>query len=657
MPGSAASGANGQDVPPLAVYHICRVCLRQRSARYHRENPIPINGMAPPPGVCRRCQNPTKTERGSIVEIVEESRSNDIRIGIASFVPHAEYTTNTEARQRRARRLLTPDDWQEIEVIYTEREATHAAERNRERHIASIEIPKDNIVYRQSRGPTTSTVQRAPKAPDYVPALPPPPPPPSSTQNVSTKGSARVAFETIEIPPPPPPADGYDSGPVHAYVPFKTSQQNSSNRATSSERVVWTREVRPDPHLTQLSESEIRKLAREEVVRYRQAERKIDTHADPYAHGRMVEVVRVPVERRIVQEKDDAVTEPWMSSKKRSSRDSNVAPFGRETPQEVISVEVSRRGRDRESRSNSTWDKEIEVKAKESTAANIPSVALSEKTRWPGGETRRIVANKLPADQREDTWRYQDGRGEFETGAQYQYHATKNVTEQHLDAPADRPTQRARASGTGPGSRSGNKDDWGEREYEYRRRTVTPVHGRIPHPDEAAEYYREATEVLHRRKGSDASPSAPAEKNHVEEIRRRISDASSRVHFSKKLDFSPTPPDSDASSSEFRGFAVPGDIDELRGAEMRPTQRIRSRIYRQSEVPDATTGPARVLSESPSREQFRRAPNTRNIDGYGPYVREVKRSASVDVEDGSTVASVSRSGREHSRHEGRRGVR
>lgn len=102
---------------------------------------------------------------------------------------------------------------------------------------------------------------------------------------------------------------------------------------------------------------------------------------------------------------------------------------------------------------------------------------------------------------------------------------------------------------------------------------------------------------------------------------------------------------------------MPGDIDELRGAEMRPTQRIRSRIYRQSEVPDATTGPARVLSESPSREQFRRAPNTRNIDGYGPYVREVKRSASVDVEDGSTVASVSRSGREHSRHEGRRGVR
>ncbi|PPJ59586.1 hypothetical protein CBER1_01156 [Cercospora berteroae] len=656
MPGSAASGANGADVPPLAVYHICRVCLRQRSARYHRENPIPINGMAPPPGVCRRCQSPARKGRGSIVEIVEESRSNDIRIGIASFVPNAEYTTNTEARQRRARRLLTPDDWQEIEVIYTEREATHAAERNRERHIASVEIPKDHVVYKQVRGPTSSTMQRAPRAPDYVPALPPPPPPPSSTQNISTRGSARVAFETIEIPPPPPPADVYDSGPVHAYVPSKTSQQDPSGRATSSERVLWTREIRPDPQLTQLSESEIRKLAREEVVRYRQAERRVETHADPYAHGRMVEVVRVPVERRIVQEKDDAVNEPWMSSKKRSSKDSNVAPFSRETQQEVISVEVSRRDRNRESRSNSTWDKEIEVKAKESTAAH-PSVALSEKTRWLGGEARRTAANKLPADQREDTWRYQDGKGEFEAGAQYQCHATENLTEQHLDAPADRRTQRARASGTNQGSRSGNNDDRGEREYEYRRRTVTPLHGRIPHPDEAAEYFREATEFLHRRKGPGASPTAPAEKNHVEEIRRRISDASSRVHFSKKLDFSPTPPDSDASSSDFRGFAVAADIDELRGAEMRPTQRIRSRTHRQSEVPDVTSGPDRVLSESPSREQFRRAPNTRNIDGYGPYVREVKRSASVDVEDGSTVASVSRSGREHSRHEGRRGVR
>ena len=50
MPGHASN------VPPLAVYHICRVCLRPRSSRYHRDHPIPINGVPPPPGICRRCR-------------------------------------------------------------------------------------------------------------------------------------------------------------------------------------------------------------------------------------------------------------------------------------------------------------------------------------------------------------------------------------------------------------------------------------------------------------------------------------------------------------------------------------------------------------------------------------------------------------------------
>lgn len=104
-------------------------------------------------------------------------------------------------------------------------------------------------------------------------------------------------------------------------------------------------------------------------------------------------------------------------------------------------------------------------------------------------------------------------------------------------------------------------------------------------------------------------------------------------------------------------MALAGGIDELRGAHVRLPQRFRSQDRRPSRVADNAGFSERVLSESPSREQFRRVINPRNIDGYGPYVRHEKRSASVDVEDGSTVASVSRSGQEYGRHEGRRGVR
>lgn len=41
---------------PLAIYHICRICVRPRSEKYHIEHPIPSDGNPPPPGICRRCR-------------------------------------------------------------------------------------------------------------------------------------------------------------------------------------------------------------------------------------------------------------------------------------------------------------------------------------------------------------------------------------------------------------------------------------------------------------------------------------------------------------------------------------------------------------------------------------------------------------------------
>src|ERR1700761_5559347 len=92
-------GAAGNDVPPLAIYHICRICLRPRSPRYHREHPIPVDGVPPPPGICRRCRV-TTVEETQEVEVITESRSNDIKIGVITpFVKDADIVSNEEMRR------------------------------------------------------------------------------------------------------------------------------------------------------------------------------------------------------------------------------------------------------------------------------------------------------------------------------------------------------------------------------------------------------------------------------------------------------------------------------------------------------------------------------------------------------------------------------
>lgn len=66
------------------------------------------------------------------------------------------------------------------------------------------------------------------------------------------------------------------------------------------------------PAVPGFTESEIRTFARDEVERYRQAERMMAAHPNAYAHGRMVPVTStVPVERRIETVRDEAPSMPW----------------------------------------------------------------------------------------------------------------------------------------------------------------------------------------------------------------------------------------------------------------------------------------------------------------------------------------------------------
>ncbi|TKA31683.1 hypothetical protein B0A50_01761 [Salinomyces thailandicus] len=296
-------------VPPLAVYHICRICLRPRSARYHREHPIPINGVPPPPGICRRCrvlkvEDVTKeTEviqrEAEEIEIVRMSESKKIKLGVFHGIDDDDYVSREEWEARRVRKLMK------------EAKRQHGNEERSE----SSESERD-IVYRHVRvQQKVDCPTRAEQvATNVLPCLPKPKVSVYSTaqdaiDQVSSHSQERLAANTRPWPTPILPIvsipvvgaeasaatvkvkTGIDKdGIVKASASARTGSPSASARSQSTTKVkaeVTNYVLKPERF-----ESDIRRIAREEVVKYRQAERKIESHPDPYAHGRMVQVAR-----------------------------------------------------------------------------------------------------------------------------------------------------------------------------------------------------------------------------------------------------------------------------------------------------------------------------------------------------------------------------
>ncbi|KAK5117690.1 hypothetical protein LTR62_005113 [Meristemomyces frigidus] len=315
-------GAGG--VPPLAIYHICRLCLRPRSARYHREHPIPINGMPPPPGICRRCRVIT-VESESVEEVtttkarkIEQiGESNETRIGLGCLVRDEDYVSNQGFEDLHGRKFMPPFAHLGL------RRSTHAMEgEDREtfsyRHVRIRESS-------MSRSPPRPRTHAESTAQDVIDAV-------SERDTTSVK----VAYKAEAIQPKTRMSSytgearrmGVYSGfreVGSGVVVDRTSStakrvQNSTQMATPATSVVSVAASVQSTHKSvaqasavvthraepSLSESTVRKLAREEVERYRQAERKLEAHRNPYAHGRVV-----PVEKRIERQADDDAPPPW----------------------------------------------------------------------------------------------------------------------------------------------------------------------------------------------------------------------------------------------------------------------------------------------------------------------------------------------------------
>ncbi|KAF2769540.1 hypothetical protein EJ03DRAFT_94119 [Teratosphaeria nubilosa] len=326
------------DVPPLAVYHICRICLRPRSNRYHREHPIPVNGVPPPPGICRRCRVKKVEEKGVVEEDVVEvvklrderpgcpnlfhgGESNEMRVGLRAFILDPDVVSAETASRRRDREVLRKlergERLHKVQEVHEESsEDEEETRRIRYRHVyvrersvsANPQPAAADVDEAPLPKPKTSASSTAQDAIDAVSLL--------SQEPVMTTATAAAASmqvqptdtqQALTTTQAPPTIEVIDADTVNV----KTGRAVSSKASSSASYPVSRSETKASVHIMESSqprftESDIRRLAREEVVKFRHAERKLEAHPDAYAHGRLV-----PVARRIEKSRDVKEPRPW----------------------------------------------------------------------------------------------------------------------------------------------------------------------------------------------------------------------------------------------------------------------------------------------------------------------------------------------------------
>ena len=318
--------------PTLTVYHICRICLRPRSEKYHLEHPISSDGVLPPPGICKRCRITSVEEKNDHAKLARVEESDKVRVGISAFLPKNSLYTRQEAseairKQRRKGhgdiyvRECSSEEEEPAQVVYryVKREPESAPDPPvMERPEVSVEnLAAMNLMNDQVSSPpeTGKTTMKVNVGSDYADS------PNAGTarypaQNVIVAEIRRVErAETLDSlastkssKSSSSAANDQIASTPKASVSVRSSVPSSKSKVTATAQV-----AAPVANTTTgYTESEIRTFARDEVERYRQAERMMHAHPNAYAHGRMVPVTpAVPVQRRIEVVRDTAATRPW----------------------------------------------------------------------------------------------------------------------------------------------------------------------------------------------------------------------------------------------------------------------------------------------------------------------------------------------------------
>lgn len=240
-----------------------------------------------------------------VAEIVKVGESNEIKIGfIQPFVPDEDIISNEEMKERNAERYLRRLSSERVssshyrtrprkDIVYRHVRVVDQPEDPRERRskvtFTRNTLEEDEPLPEPARAPITTTTSMRVQPTENLPRMPAKTVKIDSTQ-ASTSSSSSTIKPTVKA-----------STKVNKLAQPECT--GSDVRKIAREEIERYRDAY---WKTERSDSNIRRIAREEVERYRQAERKLEAHPDPYAHGRMV-----PAERRIEEERDVAEPMPW----------------------------------------------------------------------------------------------------------------------------------------------------------------------------------------------------------------------------------------------------------------------------------------------------------------------------------------------------------
>jgi hypothetical protein len=314
--------------PTLTVYHVCRICLRPRSEKYHLEHPN-SSDVLPLSGICKRCRITSVEEKNDYTKFVHVEESDKVRVGISAFLPKDNLYTRQEAseaikkQQRKGYSDLyvrqgssEEEDSERLVYRYKKRTKKSAPDPPpfEHREVSVENLAAMNLMNDMSspRLDTRRTTMKVNVGSDYDDSpgggtvrYPAPNVRVAEIKRVERVASPEAASSSKSTKSSASTAKDQGASSAKASVSVKLSA--ASNRSTVKATAQVTTPTAPG-----YTESEIRTFARDEVERYRQAERMMHSHPNAYAHGKMVPVVTaVPVERRIEAVRDTVAPEPW----------------------------------------------------------------------------------------------------------------------------------------------------------------------------------------------------------------------------------------------------------------------------------------------------------------------------------------------------------
>ncbi|KAK4998354.1 hypothetical protein LTR66_002399 [Elasticomyces elasticus] len=238
---------------PFVVYHICLQCRRPRSVRYHREHPVPLGLVPPPPGICRRCRD---------AETDHSPHSRRDRNGYASGDEQREF----------------------VKGVVTE---ACSPERPLEGRSRSVEYHTHRSRYRHTRRrherSRSASRAKAGRGEDR-----------RGRERSREYGSRTITRRTIEIEDDAPPAKTNPQDRRLKYRHVKTREQSPEDSGGGGEKsaVLHKQPTKlKNVHKRRTpSEDDIRRIARQEVKSYRKAEKSMEEHPRVFSYGRVVKV-------------------------------------------------------------------------------------------------------------------------------------------------------------------------------------------------------------------------------------------------------------------------------------------------------------------------------------------------------------------------------